>query len=145
LYVNQLPGNVGNPDILPENAWNYDLNLRYERQGWMMKSGYFYRNITDFIDWVRDDSDQPYSPLNLGENKVHGLYSQLHRIQDMGSAGRMIFNLGYNYLHPSTSGMELKQSKYILESLKHQLITGLKYDYRKFSVHISNRLIQREL
>lgn len=38
-----------------------------------------------------------------------------------------------------------QQSKYALESLKHQVILGLNYAYRDFSIRIENRYIKREL
>ncbi|HLW40389.1 MAG TPA: TonB-dependent receptor [Brumimicrobium sp.] len=52
LYLNQLPGNVGNPNILPEDAWAYEANVQYSAKGLTAKAGYFYRSISNYIDWV---------------------------------------------------------------------------------------------
>ena len=37
------------------------------------------------------------------------------------------------------------QSKYVLESLKHQFIAGLNYGIQNFSVQLENRWLKREL
>lgn len=145
MYINQLPGNIGNPEVVPENARNFEINVRYKSEGSRVQAGYLYRSITDFIDWVREDAGEPYSPLNFGENNVHGLYGQLNRTQNLGETGKITYDLGYNYLRPRISDMGLGESKYVLESLRHQLIAGLRYDQGRFSVQVSNRLIRREL
>lgn len=145
LYVDQKPGNVGNPDVEPENAWNYEVNFRYEPEGWRVQVGYLYRNIHDFIDWVREDMDHPYTPRNFGRNKIHGLYGQFHHVYQLGKGESIILNAGYNFLSPHTNELESMQSKYVLESLRHQLITGIQYDHQKFSLRLNNRWLQREL
>lgn len=145
LYVDQKPGNVGNPDVEPENAWNYEVNFRYEPEGWRVQVGYLYRNIHDFIDWVREDMDHPYTPRNFGRNKIHGLYGQFHHVYQLGKGESIILNAGYNFLSPHTNELESMQSKYVLESLRHQLIAGIQYDHQKFSLRLNNRWLQREL
>lgn len=145
LYLNQRPGNVGNELLQPENARNYEANVQYNKGSLQFKSGYFYRNISDFIDWVRENPSQPYSPNNLGTNKMQGIYGRLQ--QDFALAGEQSFGyeLSYNYLNPSFETATENQSKYTLESLKHQLVAGVHYRINDFSVQLKNRWLKREL
>lgn len=145
LYLNQPPGNVGNPDIQPENAWEYEADIRYTSKKITAESGYFYRAISDFIDWVRADETQPYTPQNFGNNRIHGIYLRLHQDFSLGEGQHLGCQLSYNYLQPRYLSNEYEQSKYVLESLKHQLIAGLNYGYKAFSIQLENRFIEREL
>lgn len=145
LYLNQRPGNVGNELLQPESAWNYDGNVQFNKGKVQFKTGYFYRNIKEFIDWVRENPSQPYAPENLGQTKMQGVYARLQ--QDFNVAHKQSFgyDVSYNYLKPSLESTTEKQSKYTLESLKHQLVAGIHYSINDFSVQLKNRLLNREL
>ena len=145
LYLDQRPGNVGNESLQPENAWNYEANIQYKKENLQFKTGYFYRHISDFIDWMRDNTSEPYSPTNLGENKMHGIYGRMQQDFDLGRQQAIGYQVSYNYMHPSVENSPENQSKYILESLKHQLIAGVHYRINDFSIHIKNRWLKREL
>ncbi|RXJ51491.1 TonB-dependent receptor plug domain-containing protein [Gelidibacter gilvus] len=145
LYLNQRPGNVGNAALQPENSWNYEGNIAYWRGDLQFKTGYFYRNITDFIDWMRADSTEPYTPENISENKMHGIYGRLQQDFDLGDEQSIGYQVSYNYMQPSFKTSTDTQSKYTLESLKHQFIAGVHYQITNFSVQIKNRWLQREL
>ena len=145
LYLDQRPGNVGNELLQPENAWNYEGNVQYNNENLQFKTGYFYRNISDFIDWVRVDASEPYSPVNLGKNTMQGIYGRLQQDFDLGSQQSIGYQVSYNYMNPSFETSSEIQSKYILESLKHQFIAGIHYQINAFSFHIKNRWLQREL
>lgn len=145
LYLNQRPGNVGNDLLQPENAWSYEGNVQYQKGNLQFKTGYFYRRITDFIDWVRENPTQPYSPYNLGQNKIQGIYGRLQ--QDFNLSDRQLigYDVSYNYLQPSFQNSAEKQSKYVLESLKHQFMAGIHYQINDFSIQIKDRWLKREL
>lgn len=144
LYLQQLPGNIGNPNLRPENAWTYDLNLRYNKNKLTAQIGCFYRSINDFIDWVRETPILPYSPLNYGKINIHGVYTRIQQHFVFGEHQSFSYFVKYNYLLPDIQKSD-KQSKYVLESLKHQLIVGINYKIKDFYLQISNRIIQREL
>lgn len=145
LYLNQRPGNVGNELLQPESAWNYEGNIEFNKGNVRFKTGYFYRNINDFIDWVRANPSQPYAPENLGRTKTQGIYARLQQdfnVTDQQSFG---YDVSYNYLNPSFETTTGNQSKYTLESLKHQLVAGIHYTFNDFSFQIKDRLLKREL
>ncbi|RFC55552.1 TonB-dependent receptor plug domain-containing protein [Brumimicrobium aurantiacum] len=144
LYLNQAPANVGNPNILPEDAMAYEANIDYKKKNFRAKGGYFYRSITNYIDWVRDLPTDPYSPVNIGENLVHGLYANISQ-QFQIKQHKIGYKVSYTHLDPSYKSDNGIQSKYILESLRHQLIVGVNYAYGNFSIQANNRFIEREL
>lgn len=145
LYLNQRPGNIGNELLQPESAWNYEGNLQYSKGNLQFKTGFFYRNITDFIDWVRDNPSQPYSPSNLGNNKMQGFYGRLQQDFNLSENQALGYDVSYNYLNPSLETSGDKQSKYTLESLKHQFVAGIHYQINDFSFHLNDRWLKREL
>jgi len=145
LYLNQLPGNIGNEDIQAESAWNYEGNIQYNKKRLKVQAGYFYRVISDFIDWVREDESAPYSPINFGKNKIQGIYGRIQQNFDLGNKQTVGYHLTYNYLHPIIDRSTDLQSKYTLESLKHQFIAGMNYSIDHFSLQLENRLLKREL
>lgn len=145
LYLDQRPGNVGNVSLQPENAWNYEGNIQYKKGNLQLKTGYFHRHISDFIDWVRDDASQPYTPINLGKNTMQGIYGRLQQDFELGGKQSVGYQISYNYMNPSMDTSTEIHSKYVLESLKHQLVAGINYNINSFSVQIKNRWLQREL
>lgn len=145
LYLDQRPGNIGNPDIQPESAWNYEGNIQYNKKNFKFQAGYFYRTISDFIDWVRENESEPYAPINFGKNKIQGIYGRIQQSFDLGHKQKFGYHLSYNYLNPIIDRSSDLQSKYALESLKHQFIAGINYGIGKFSCQLENRLLKREL
>jgi len=53
--------------------------------------------------------------------------------------------LSYNYLDPQPMDSGDKQSKYVLQTLKHQVIAGIHYTYNAFTIQLTNRYIKRML
>ena len=145
LYINQLPGNLGNELLQPENAWNYEGAVQYSKNNLNLKVGYFSRRITDFIDWVREDPSLPYSPINFGENNTQGVYARIKQVFNLTANQSIGYHASYNYLDPSLKAKGGIQSKYVLESLKHQAIAGIEYRINDFSFQIENRWLKREL
>lgn len=145
LYLNQLPGNIGNESLQPESAWNYQGNVQFNKGNLNTQVGYFYRNITGFIDWVRQDDTHPYSPVNFGRNKMQGLYIRTQQEFDFGNQRSLSYTFSYNYLHPDIATLPGDQSKYVLESLKHQFIAGIHYRLKRLSLQAENRWLKREL
>ena len=145
LYLKQPPANVGNPDVQPETAWQYDANIEFTSGHLKVNVGSFYRKVTDFIDWVRPNMTTPYSPSNFGNIIVQGIYSRINQQLILSGKHQLNFCISYNFLNPEHYDYKNEQSKYVLESLRHQLIAGVNYRYGSFNVQIENRYIKREL
>jgi len=142
LYLDQRPGNVGNPDLLAENARQAEAAVKFRSDRLSGHVGYFHRTIHDFIDWVRSDAAEPYRPFNFDKNTLRGINGNLnYRIQ----AGQTTFDLnaGYNFLRPSIRPAGGAESKYALENLKHQAKLLLSARRDGWALSIANRFNRR--
>lgn len=145
LYLNQAK-NIGNPDLKSENAWQFEGALRYNSKKSYVQAGYFRREISEFIDWIRYDENAAYQPHNFGENKVQGLNFSAGQYININDQSLLKYDVSYNYLKPQTQSYpNAVTSKYVVESLKHQALLRLVYQYHNWSVTSANRWIEREL
>lgn len=143
LYLAQ-PANVGNPYLASENAWQSEAILKYLNGNITAQAGYFYRDVRDFIDWVRSSIDEPYQPVNLKSNRIHGVNASLkYRNIQWNNVG-LNLSVGYSYLSPSAIDIEARSiSKYAIETLRHQLIGSVNLVYGRWTATAANRLIRR--
>ncbi len=146
LYLNQRPGNIGNSDLVSENAWQSEVSLQYKFQNLQVQGGYFYRNISDFIDWIRSSAAVPYQPQNFGNNKVQGLNIGLAQTVNFNAISSLKYQLSFSYLHTGEIGYAANvTSKYVVENLKHQALMRLVYQYSHWQFTLGNRWIERAL
>ena len=146
LYVDQRPGNIGNPDLKPETAWQYDAGVHYTKTNKRFYAGFFQRDISEFIDWTRATADVPYQPHNIGNQIMRGINVRYNHDIEINTNQKFSYNLSYQYLSPKkeeTNNTVI--SKYVIESLKHQAIVGLNYTLNDFRVQLQNRYLKREL
>jgi len=144
LYLNQRPGNIGNPDLKSESAWQNEFGLQYNRDKFSFQAGYFYRNIRRFIDWLRESTDVPYQAQNLGNNKTHGIYANIGYKTVFAEHQSLMFNFAYTYLDPSIiNDYSNSMIKYGIESLKHQLQASFSYGFKNWSITSANRWLER--
>lgn len=142
LYLNQRPGNIGNPNLFSEDAWQSEGAIKFQRKNFRAHAGYFYRDIQHFIDWVRTDTNEPFQPFNVGKNKIRGIHSNFQytfRANDINYG----VNLGYNYLNASVVQQEGMLSKYRLENLKHQAKLLLMVNSNTWTASMANRFHER--
>lgn len=67
---------AGNPELVQEKAWDYELNLEYRlpNDGGVLNSRIFYSDIQDVIDRVPTPGDDILSaPGNIGDGKKYGI------------------------------------------------------------------------
>lgn len=145
LYLKQ-PGNIGNENLKSENAWQYELALRYEKPSVYLQGGVFYRNISNFIDRIRDNASDPYKPFNFGENKMLGVNFSMGQIFVITDRQRLKYDASYNYLNPKEmSYAENVTSSYVIQSLKHQALLRVLYQVNTLDFSLGARWIKREL
>lgn len=147
LYLDQRPGNIGNPLIRPEEAWHMETGLKYSDRRIYAQANYFYRNINNFIDWVHPaGGTPPYQPLNFDHNRVHGLsVSADYWLSSPDRTGQWRTGLQYTYLRPSYSLGEAGnyQSKYSTEILRQQLTGQIFFRHQEFSMTATARFQER--
>ncbi len=121
------PMNMGNPDLKPERSTEYELGTKISSGNWNANVSYFYRTITDVIDWVWLSEEQVWHTQNFSELNTHGisLYT-LWNIQRACGADFWIRSLSASYNFMSSGKQDGKlQSYYALDYLKHKLGIGL--------------------
>lgn len=143
LYLNQRPGNVGNPDLDPEKAYQVEGGAKYIKDGFSAEAFVFYRDIDEFIHWVRSDITQPFEPVNAAKNKTTGVNTTF-KYAFGNEVSQWNLGLAYTYLSPKLENRaENKISKYSSEALKHQVVGTINYKYKNFSTAFVNRFNDR--
>ncbi|MEC4112515.1 TonB-dependent receptor [Myroides pelagicus] len=143
LYLDQRPGNIGNPALEPERAYQIEIGGKYQKNRFTAEAFAFYRDIDDFIDWIRVDTSNPYQPYNAMKNKTKGVNTKVN--YQLGS-NASLWNLGlsYTYLDPKIENSDpTKLSKYAIESLRNQLVATVNYSHKNFNATLANRYSER--
>jgi vitamin B12 transporter len=147
LYLNQRPGNIGNPNLFAERAWQIEGGTKYHHARLQGQATYFYRNIVDFIDWVRLSPDVPWQPENVSGNRTHGVTGQIQWLANGqgNTASSLYLQLAYTRLWPTLEGVQTggQQSKYALESLRNQTIGQIIYECKGWGATLSSRYQER--
>lgn len=67
----------GNPDLLPEDGWTYEIGLRSESGPVSVDVAAFRRNIDNLIRWADLDNDFIWTPENVASSRTDGLEATL--------------------------------------------------------------------
>lgn len=103
--LKELEGNGGNPDLKPEDAWNYEIGYRHrEPKKWDFEAAVYYSTINNLIQPV-DPTDGFSMKENISNVKIFGGEANVIR-----TWGNLEGRLGYTYIHrtspPLTSDWE---------------------------------------
>ncbi len=135
----ESPVEVGNPDLKPEKAWNYEIGLRYIQNGFTIEGNVFYRDNQNLIDWVFDPTDTIWMSENFTSVSTVGL--------ELFASYDLPISLVDNHFFISRLSASLnkidqnkdftdEQSRYALEHLADQVIVSAEiniYDNLKMS------------
>lgn len=144
LFLNQRPGNIGNPDLDPERAFQGELGFKITKGNLTVNSYYFHRKISNFIDWTRIVDTEPWQSNNLGELVTRGVNIRSAYSRQISSKSRLSFHLGYSYLESDFRNADADlDSKYSLSSLKHQVTNTIDIQYSGFSMLFATRFNER--
>jgi outer membrane cobalamin receptor len=144
LYLNQRPGNIGNPDLTSENAFQSEIGFKYTKKALNLNVNYFYREINNYIDWTRMVTTVPWQSQNYGDLITNGINMRgTYRI-DLSKDSKLSFYLGYSYLDSRFKDTRPEPySKYLISSLKHQITNTIDYQHKDFSVLLATRFNER--
>lgn len=86
----------GNPDLVPETAWAYEVGLRYINEEGDCKGEFnlFRKNVNNLINWAAGD-DGIWIPSNIDSARVDGIEAILEK----NLSDHLRANLGYTYLN----------------------------------------------
>lgn len=144
LYLNQRPGNIGNSSLTPENAFQSELGFKFTKQAFNFNANYFYRKISNFIDWIRMVDTEPWQSNNYGNLNTNGFNIRSDYSTNLLNDANLHINLAYSYLDSEFKDVKTDvNSKYLISSLKHQVTNTVDFKYANFTALFATRFNKR--
>jgi len=144
------PQNIGNDQLEPEYAYNTELGIKYSDHRLNASASYFYKHVSNFIDWVKDSITDPWQPQNYHRLDVNGLSltSDYRIMGDKNATIQIIAGLSYTWLdikvRESNTADNQRLSRYALEHLRQQLcIRGSINIQQRLQISLTGRYQQR--
>jgi iron complex outermembrane receptor protein len=123
------PANIGNATLQPEYAQYAEGGVQYNNPVLFAQAVYFYRQVTDFIDWVRETNTAPWQPRNFQDINTTGisLQAKYEWSRHLGLQGfHSLLTASYTYLNPEIKAPGNEISKYAIEALRHQAVISMR-------------------
>ena len=116
------PKNVGNPRLVIEEAWSYELGGDFDLNTWLRpRMTLLVRDERNLIDWVKRDSLSPWQAVKIGRVLTYGMEALFE--VELNSSSRL--SLGYTFLKSESEELENYISKYSLGHPQHQVSLGI--------------------
>lgn len=150
LYY-QDASNTSNPNLLPEEARNFEIGWKLNKSRLRAELVYFYRFTENLIDYTRAPSSvQPnpnlWTPGNISQVTFNGLETSFQYLLNLGSENVKIndFSFSYNYISADLIQPEGVESRFALNSLKNQFIGGINAEFfNKAELTVKGRYLER--
>ncbi len=148
LYYSD-PANMGNPNLKPEQSWSSELGVKYNDDQFSVQATGFYREISNFIDWMRNNATEKWMINNFQLLKTYGanFHADWRVIGNKYSKPNFsaIVGVGYTYLYPELEkNADYSFSKYALENYTHQLVLNANTEFfRTINVSLTGRYQER--
>jgi iron complex outermembrane receptor protein len=128
LYYSD-PANVGNPNLRPETAWNYEAGVDWNRsRRWKASATLFHRRENNGIDYVRASLADRWQPVNFERLRFTGVETAL----TVQPAASQQIDIAYTGLYGAQAVLNGLYSKYV-------------YNYPSASAVVSYRASFRQL
>ena len=119
----------GNPNLLPEDGWSYEVGLRRELGPVSVDVAVFRREIRNLIQWADPDGDFIWTPENIASSRTDGLEATLTAALGRGVTAS---------LHWITlAAIDTTTGEPISYIPKHEGGATLRYAGEKVSAHLS--------
>jgi iron complex outermembrane receptor protein len=121
------PTNIGNDQLAPEQAQNYEFGVKYSKGNFRAEAAYFVRSTDNLIEWARMQETKTWQPQNFSKVNFNGLeISMNYRVNPNGKKIQLKeLNLSYNYIDASLNELPGIETRYALTALRNQIIGGL--------------------
>lgn len=125
LYYSS-PAQLGNVNLQPEEAVTYESGINYYSSSFTSNIGVFLRKGNNLIDWIRETSDKPWRSENVAVINTMGFDLSFSFFPENFFDDSFIkkIKISYAYLD-SDIEKNSYQSKYVLDHLRHQLISEI--------------------
>lgn len=150
LYY-QDPSNFSNPNLLPEEAWNYEIGWKLDKKRARAEVVYFHRSTNNLIDYIREPSTlrpnpNRWTPQNISQVTFQGIETSIQYLINWGGgqANLREVNFSYNYIDANLVQAEGVESRNALTALRHQVIGGIQAEFiQKIELTVKGRYIER--
>ncbi|MDF2156960.1 TonB-dependent receptor [Algoriphagus sp. CAU 1675] len=121
------PTNIGNDQLVPEQAETYEIGAKWNKSGLTAELVYFNRSTDNLIEWTRSSTENPWQPQNFNQVTFDGIEAALgYRVNPSGELFQIKeLILSYNYIHANLIQQAGTETRYALTALKNQLIAGI--------------------
>ena len=134
---------IGNSNLKPEKALNYEAGLFYKNKNTHLNFAYFFRKSTDVIDWVKENEADPWQASSIDEIETKGFELTSDYNFKLNKFLQKI-GLAYTFLDNNLNDLNVNFSRYTLNSYNHQFSTQLTTQFTSFlKQHISYRYNER--
>ncbi|WP_447641201.1 MULTISPECIES: TonB-dependent receptor plug domain-containing protein [Chitinophagaceae] len=144
------PSNIGNANLTPENARYVESGLKYNYKNFNATASYFYRRINHFIDWTKDNINDPWQPNNFQHINTQGITLSVdYKIPgtDYSVLSNTLLSFSYTNLQPKITepgSTDNTISLYAINSLRDQLVMTASSDlFQKFNISLAGRYQKR--
>jgi len=113
LYY-RSPANHGNPELAPEYGWSLESEWRQILSNDKRFSlAIFYRSESDGIDWMRENTGEPWQAFNMGQRLVTGITGMIHLpVFSLGSVQTVYTLMDQRCAHDLKNSYKYKYSMY---------------------------------
>lgn len=138
------PQATGNPNLQPEEALAQEVGIRWNTNRINFSIAGFNRDSNDLIDYVRlNATDVAFTPQNIQDVNTKGFESQLDYKFTVNNLGQKI-SLGYTFIEDEIKRSTAAESRYSINSLKHQLVGTYQMQwFKNFTNSIAYRYLER--
>lgn len=144
--------NLGNPDLMPEQAFNYEIGAKYISKKFVGQISYFKRDGTDIIDWLQtsvaqgDTSILKWRPDNITRLPIEGV--DISSVFNIGEYGILIplrkLRVSYTFLEGKAIQSDVGVSRYALENIRNQVNVSAYWSLLKlFKLSTGYRYVDR--
>jgi len=126
LYYDS-PANKGNPSLRPEESLSYEGGVKWLTRGLMGNVTLFQRRGSNMIDWGRTNADDPWVVRNLSRIRTTGVEAAVEVLPRQFGFPRVPdrMELKYGYLQSTIQDVATRQSKYVFNHPRHQVMADL--------------------
>lgn len=138
------PQATGNPNLQPEEALAQEVGIRWNTKRINFSIAGFNRDSNDLIDYVRlNATDVAFTPQNIQDVNTKGFESQLDYKFTVNNLDQKI-SLGYTFIEDEIKRSTAAESRYSINSLKHQLVGTYQMQwFKNFTNSIAYRYLER--
>lgn len=142
LYYSS-PDTVGNANLNPEEALNYELGFRWSGQNFEIHAAAFRRASENLIDYVKENEADLWEARNIQDLTTSGVEVGINTRYRLGQINNRL-DLGYTYLKDRLEASPVAFSRYSINSLNHHVTANwTAYWAPKVQTQVNYRFAQR--